>query len=129
MAMVFTLVSTLKDTAESLISERRGAEQAVKDKEAAKAEEEENKKFHGSAVTRQSFLEWQANFKEEMEKLERKKQEEKEAEDKRKRVSKEEKKLTGRELWEKGLAGKMDEDYDDDVESTVQDTAKMKLEQ
>jgi hypothetical protein len=36
--------------------------------------------------------------------------EEKEAEDKKKRVAKEEKKLTGKELWQQGLAGKGDEE-------------------
>ena len=123
MAMVFTLVSTLKENAESLIAERQQVEQAEKDKEAAKAEEEENKKFHGTAVTRKSFLEWRERFQNESEESERRRQEEKEAEDKRKRVPKEEKKLTGRELWEKGLAGKMEEDDEgDDIVEGMEDT-------
>ena len=125
MAMVFALLSTLKEKVESLISERQQVEQAAKDKEAAKAEEEENRKFHGSAVTRVSFFEWHAKFKKEMEYLENKKLEEKDAEDKKKRVVKEEKKLTGRELWERGLAGKVEED---EAEDASPDMAKMKLE-
>lgn len=128
MAMVFTLVSTLKDNVESLISERLGAEQVAKDQEAAKAEEEENKKFHGSAVTRKSFLEWQAKFKIEVEVLERKQQEEREAEDRKKRIPREEKKMTGRELWERGLAGKLEEE-DEDVDTATQDITKTKLEE
>ncbi|KAF2089129.1 RWD-domain-containing protein [Saccharata proteae CBS 121410] len=112
MAMVFTLVSTLKDSAELLISERQAAKQAILEVEAQKAEEEENKKFHGTAVTRESFLAWREKFKAEMEEAERKAQEEKEAEDKKKRGPKEEKKLTGRELWLQGLAGNGDEEED-----------------
>jgi hypothetical protein len=103
MAMVFTLVSTLKDEAELLISERQKATQAIKEVEAAKVEEEENRKFHGTPVTRE----------EEIVEEERRRKEEQEAEDKKKRIYKEEVKMTGRELWEKGLVGKIDEDEGD----------------
>lgn len=112
MAMVFTLVSTLKDSAELLIEERRKATQAIQEVEAAKVEEEENRKFHGTAVTRESFLGWRDGFKEEMVEEERRKVEEKELEDKKKRIVKEEKRLTGRELWERGLVGKIEEEDD-----------------
>ncbi|KAA6406543.1 MAG: RWD domain-containing [Lasallia pustulata] len=112
MAMVFTLVSTLKDGAELLISERQAAAQAIKDLAAAQAEEEENKKFHGTAVTRESFLEWRVRFRKEMEEEESKKREDKEAEDKKRKVKAEER-LTGKQLWEKGLVGKLDEDEDE----------------
>ena len=112
MAMVFTLVSTLKDGAELLISERQAAAQAIKDLAAAQAEEEENKKFHGTAVTRETFLEWRARFRKEMEEEENKKREDKEAEDKKRKVKAEER-LTGKQLWEKGLVRKLDEDEDE----------------
>ncbi|KAI9670547.1 MAG: hypothetical protein M1831_005767 [Alyxoria varia] len=125
MAMVFTLVSALKENAESLIAERLQVVQAEKDKEAAKAEEEEDRKFHGESVTRESFLAWRETFQNEMEELERRRQEDKEAEDKKKKVPKEEKKLTGRELWEKGLAGKMEED--DEGEDIVESMEITKL--
>lgn len=115
MAMVFTLVSTLKDGAELLISERQAATQAIKDVAAAQAEEEENRKFHGMAVTRESFLEWRARFRKEMEEEENKKREEKEAEDKKRKVKAEER-LTGKQLWEKGLVGKVDEDGDEGLD-------------
>ncbi|KAJ6004459.1 hypothetical protein N7499_000527 [Penicillium canescens] len=115
MAMVFTLVSALKENAETLITERANAVQAEKDKVAAKREEEENRKFHGTPVTVESFLEWSAKFKKEIEEEETRLREEKEADDKKKKTAvKEEKKLTGRQLWEKGLAGKGDYDEDDD---------------
>lgn len=113
MAMVFTLVSTLKDSAELLIAERQQAAQALRDVEAAKAEEEENKKFHGTAVTRESFLAWRERFRREMEEEERRAREEKEVEDKKKRGARDERRMTGRELWEKGLVGKVEEDEED----------------
>ncbi|KAH7397102.1 putative RWD domain protein [Pyrenochaeta sp. MPI-SDFR-AT-0127] len=126
MAMIFTLVTTLKDSAELLITERQNAKQALADIEAAKAEEEENKKFQGEAVTRETFLAWREKFRKEMEEDAKRREEEKEAEDKKKRISKEEKKLTGRELWEKGLVGKMDEDVDDDEGEEV-DIEKLRI--
>lgn len=114
MAMVFTLVTVLKDSAELLITERQNAKQALADIEAAKAEEEENKKFQGEAVTRESFLAWRERFRKEMAEEAKRREEEREAEDKKKRITKEEKKLTGKELWERGLVGKVDEDGDDE---------------
>ncbi|CAD6587987.1 MAG: hypothetical protein ASARMPREDX12_003070 [Alectoria sarmentosa] len=65
-AMVFTLISALKESAELLIGERLKEVQAERDKEAAKVEEAENAKFHGEAVTRESFLGWRAKFRDEM---------------------------------------------------------------
>ncbi|KAK0637672.1 RWD domain-containing protein [Lasiodiplodia hormozganensis] len=113
MAMVFTLVSTLKDSAELLISERQKAAEALREMEIREAEEKENAKFHGTAVTRETYLEWRDKFFKEMEEAERKAQEEKEEADKKKRGPKEEKRMTGRELWLKGLAGKGEEEYDE----------------
>lgn len=127
MAMIFAVVDSLKEGAELLISERQTAIQAQKEFEAAKAEEEENRKFQGTAVTRKSFLEWRDRFQQEMAELEQRKLEEKEAEEKKKRTGgKEEKRLTGRQLWERGLAGKGDFDEDDD-DTPVQKLEKIKL--
>lgn len=118
MAMIFTLVTVLKDSAELLISERQNAKQAIADMEAAKAEEEENRKFQGEAVTRESFLKWRDEFRAEMEERKKREEEEKELEDKKKRIQKEERKLTGKELWQQGLVGKGDdEDEGDDLQA------------
>lgn len=128
MAMVFTLVSALKESAEQLMAERVNAVHAQKEIEAAKAEEEENRKFQGTAVTRESFLAWHARFKQEIEDEERRQKEEKEADDKRSKTktpAKEEKKMTGRELWERGLAGKAD--FDEDEEDSMPPVEKMKI--
>lgn len=114
MAMIFTLVSTLKDHAESLIAGRQADVQAVKDKEAAKAEEAENAKFHGQAVTRETFLAWRERFRMEMEdREEERRREEKEGEG-RKKVGKLEDRMSGRELWEKGLVGKVEEEEEEE---------------
>jgi hypothetical protein len=125
MAMIFTLVTVLKDSAELLITERQNAKQALADIEAARLEEEENKKFQGEAVTRESFIAWRARFMKEQEDDEKRAIEEKELEDKKARIKKEEKKMTGRELWEKGLVGKVDEDDDEDEDAV--DIEKLKI--
>ena len=128
MAMVFTLASTLKDSAELLISERQAAAQGLKDIEAAKAEEEENRKFHGTAVTRETFLAWRDRFRNEMAEAEERRREDKEAEDKKRRVKAEER-LTGKQLFERGLVGKVEEDEEDDGGSElVQPVQELKVE-
>ena len=114
MAMIFTLVSNLKDSAETLITERQNAAQAERELARKKAEEEENAKFHGTPVTRETFLTWREKFMAEMEEAERERQEEAVAEDKRKKGVKEEVRLTGKQLWERGLAGKGEEEVEDE---------------
>jgi hypothetical protein len=114
MAMIFTLVMALKESAERLVSERA---QAARDEHAAviaKAEEEENRKFEGTKVTRETFLAWRDKFRKEMEEAERQKAEETAADEKKKKggASKEDVKLTGRQLWERGLVGKVEEEED-----------------
>lgn len=126
MAMIFTLVTVIKDSAELLITERQNAKQALVEIAAAKAEEEENKKFQGEAVTRESFLAWREKFRKEMEDEKRRKEEERELEEKKKRIVKEEKKLTGKELWQQGLVGKTEDDDYDDVDEV--DVGKLKIE-
>lgn len=92
-----------------------------------KAEEEENKKFFGTKVTKERFIEWLAKFKVEMAEKEKQRKEEEEAEEKKKgggaaksaaaAARNEEKKMTGKELWERGLAGKeVDVEGEDIVE-------------
>lgn len=118
MAMIFTLITTLKETAEQLIIERQAALQTAKDQEAAKADEEENRKFHGTVVTKERFLEWREKFMAELAEKERKEKEERELDEKKKRGGKpEEKKMSGRQLWERGLVGKVDEEEEGDEDA------------
>ncbi|KAK5134460.1 hypothetical protein LTR08_006507 [Meristemomyces frigidus] len=126
MAMVFALVSALKDAAEQLVVERQAAVQALKDVEAAKAEEEENRKFEGERVTRETFTAWRETFRQEMADEAARKAAEQEAEDKKRRGAKEEKKLSGRQLWEQGLAGNTLEE-DEDGEDVVGAVQKLKV--
>ena len=128
MAMIFTLVSALKDSAETLISERISQAQNTREIEAKKVEEEENRKFHGTPVTGETFLEWRAKFWEEMAERERREKEEREAEERKKRGGKpEEKRLTGKEIWERGLAGNELED-EEVVDGVVEGVKKMRIE-
>jgi len=126
MAMVFTLVSTLKDAAETLIADRRKAVEAEREEKLKKAEEEENAKFHGTPVNRDTFLAWRENFIAEMQEKERRKQEEAHAEDKKKKAAKEDVRLTGRQLWERGLVGKV-EDEEDETDG-IEGIDKLKIE-
>lgn len=129
MAMVFSLVSTLKDAAELLISERQQAVQALKDVEAQKAEEEENRKFEGEKVTRESFLAWRERFMQEMAAEKARKMAELEAEEKKKRGGKvDEKKLTGKQLWQQGLVGKVVEEEDEEGEDAIEGVRELKIE-
>ncbi|KAJ5168270.1 uncharacterized protein N7482_003864 [Penicillium canariense] len=125
MAMVFSLVSALKEAAELLMAERVQAVENEKARVAQKAEDEENSKFRGTAVNRETFEAWLSAFKKEAEEEEQRQREEKEAEDKKRKTTKEEKKLTGRELWERGLAGKAD--YDEDDEDAMPAVEKLKV--
>ena len=129
MAMVFALVSTLKDSAETLMADRARQEQEIKDVAQREKEEEENKKFHGEKVTRERFLEWREKFKKEMEEKEKQKKEDDEAEAMKGRrgvTAKElEKKLTGKQLWERGLVGKVDEE--DGIDGVVEGTEQLKV--
>lgn len=108
--MIFTLVSALKESVEQLILERQNAVQAVKEQEARKAEEVENAKFHGEAVTRESFLKWREKFRAETEEARAVEEREREVELGKKRAVKDEKRLTGKELWERGMVGKIEEE-------------------
>ncbi|KAH0287944.1 RWD repeat domain-containing protein [Aureobasidium namibiae CBS 147.97] len=128
MAMIFTLVTTLKDEAESLILQRQQAVQAEKDAAIAEAEAEENRKFEGTKVTIETYLDWSRRFKEEMAEAKKKAEEQREAEEKKKKGAKEEKKMTGRELWESGIATRAFVDEDDDGADALEAMKKLKVE-
>lgn len=119
MVMIFTIVDTLKEGAQLLISERQAADRAMEEFEASQAEEEENRKFQGTTVTKETFLEWREKFRQEIAEEERKQREERELEEKKKKTAppKEAKRLTGRQLWESGVADKGD--FDEDNETSL----------
>ncbi|KAK0759998.1 hypothetical protein N5P37_007076 [Trichoderma harzianum] len=125
MAMVFTLYSTLKEAAEQLVQDRKDAAAKVIEEEKLAAEREENKKFHGTPVTPETFLKWREGFLREMEEQRVREEEERLAELKKAKI-KEPVKLTGRQLWEKGLVGKGDEEEDE--EGLVDGVEQLKVE-
>ncbi|KAF6810166.1 rwd domain-containing protein [Colletotrichum sojae] len=126
MAMVFTLVTTLKEAAESLVEERKDAKAKEHEEALLAAEREENKKFQGTPVTPETFLKWRADFLKEMEELRQKEEEERLAELKKAKI-KEPVKLTGKQLWERGLAGKVDAE-DDEEGGLTEGLEKLKVE-
>ncbi|KAF5026485.1 hypothetical protein F66182_1407 [Fusarium sp. NRRL 66182] len=124
MAMVFTIVSTLKENAEQLVQDRKDAIAKAQEEVLLAAEAEENKKFHGTAVTPETFLKWREDFLKEMEEKRQQEEDERLAELKKAKV-KEPARLTGKQLWERGLAGKGDEEEDD---MPVEAVEKLKVE-
>ncbi|KOS20590.1 RWD domain-containing protein [Escovopsis weberi] len=112
-AMVFTLVSALKEAAEQLIQDREDAAQRVVEERAREAERRENAKFHGTPVTPETFLRWREGFLAEMEERRAREEEERLAELKKAKI-REPVKLTGKQLWQQGLVGKVDEGDDED---------------
>ncbi|KAI0411998.1 RWD domain-containing protein [Xylaria grammica] len=112
MAMVFTLVTTLTELAEQLMTERKEAVERERQEVLLAAEREENKKFHGTPVTPETFLKWRDDFMREMEEQRQREEEERLAELKKAKV-KEAPRLTGKQLWERGLVGKGDDEEDE----------------
>ena len=128
MAMIFTLVSALKDAAEQLIQERKDAVAREHEEQLLAAEREENKKFQGTPVTPETFLKWREGFLKEMKEKRQREEEERLLELKKAKV-KEPVKLSGRQLWERGLAGKgTDDDYGDDDEMPTDGVEKLSVE-
>ncbi|KAL1878674.1 Protein gir2 [Diaporthe australafricana] len=125
MAMVFTLVTTVKEEAEQVAVRAREAEAKVHEEAAQEAERKENEKFQGAAVTRESFLSWREGFLKEMEEQRQKEEDDRLAEMKKARI-KEPARMSGRQLWESGLAkGEDIEEGDDDA--TAEDLSKLKV--
>lgn len=125
MAMVFTLVSALKEAAEQLVVERRLAAEKAHEEELLAAEREENKKFHGTPVTRETFMKWREAFLKEMEEARIKEEEERAAELKKARI-KEPARLTGKQIWQQGLAT-AGQDEDDEDGAPSDDVQKLKV--
>ncbi|KAL2067174.1 hypothetical protein VTL71DRAFT_1598 [Oculimacula yallundae] len=128
MAMIFTIYSTLKDNAEQLVAERQAAARAVHEQRQLAAEQEENKKFHGTPVTPETFTSWRKDFRKEMEEQRIREEEADEAAEKKKNRGRDTVvQLTGKQLWERGLAGKIDEDDEDD-DTLPAEVEKLKVE-
>lgn len=101
MPSIFAIAAILKDEAELLFQRKVDAAQKAYDEDLLAKEKEEQKKFHGTKVTKDSFDNWRKEFRAEMkiDELIRTKFE-----------KMHNGKMTGREIFEKGLAGDMDDD-------------------
>lgn len=127
MAMVFTLVSAVKEAAEQLAVERREAEAKAHEERLLAEEREENKKFHGTMVTRETFIKWREGFIKEMEEKRIAEEEERLAELKKARI-KEPARLTGKQLWERGLVGKDQQGDEEDDGLPLEEVQKLAIE-
>ncbi|MBE3041945.1 hypothetical protein IMZ48_05065 [Candidatus Bathyarchaeota archaeon] len=125
MAMVFTLVSSLKEEAEDLVAGRVAGVEKVREDLMLEAEREENRKFNGTVVTPERFMRWREGFMKEMEEIKAREEEERLADMKKAKV-KEPVKMSGRQLWERGLVGKGEPE--DDEEGVVEGVQNMKVE-
>lgn len=119
MAMVFQVVTELKEAAEDILRERFKVKEAERQRLIAIEEEKEMAKFRGTKVTPESFKEWMAKFRKEMEEAKKERERLKEEEEKgtRKAVAikgPNEKRLTGKQLFQRGLANVVEDDADGD---------------
>lgn len=129
MAMIFTIVSTIQEAALQLVADRQAAVRNEHEQRLLAAEAEENKKFHGTKVTRETFLAWRAEFQKEMEEQRKEEDEAEEAAEKKRNRGKEfVQPLTGKQLFERGLAGKLDEAEDGDDGMLAAGTERLKVE-
>lgn len=92
MAMVFTMVSIMKEELDNIVLDVKRHEEEILNEERRKAEEAEQAKFTGTKVTVESFMDWKRKFDAEMMKKDAVLRAQKEKELKGK--------LTGRQLFE-----------------------------
>ncbi|OBA20269.1 RWD-domain-containing protein, partial [Metschnikowia bicuspidata var. bicuspidata NRRL YB-4993] len=98
---IFAVAAILKDEAELLFQRKVDQAQKEYDDELLAREAVEQKKFNGTKVTQESFTQWRNEFRAEMKV---------EARDKERFDRMHNGKMTGREIFEKGLAGEFDDE-------------------
>lgn len=111
MASVFTLASMVKEEAEAAVQEKLEAAEKEREKEILRQEAEEQKKFIGTPVNAETFSAWRLKFRNEFNL------------DEKDHVhtiydAKGQAKLTGRQMFERGLS-KFDDDEDDALEAGI----------
>jgi hypothetical protein len=114
--MIYTLASIVKEAADELldkrVKEKKNKIHAVKEAEF----EKEMEKFRGELVTKERYEVWRKKLEQEREEVRRKEREREEEENKKRGAPVvKEKKLTGRQLFERGMA-KAGEDQEDEEE-------------
>lgn len=113
MQMCFGIISNIKESGEQWFQERLSELEKEHDKIILEREREEQKKFRGTKVTKESYLEWRSKFRQELGLNER---------DEQRRLDAHHGRLSGRQIFEQGLAG--DEDIAAEDESMLTDNMK-----
>lgn len=133
MVMIFAIAGTLEETAQRMVEASQSVILEAKAKRAQEEEQAENRKFQGTPVTRETFIEWSERFTREMEEKEQERirleEEAEEKNNKKKGSVKKEKKLTGKQLFERGLTARLgdDEDYDEDENDVSENVQKLEI--
>lgn len=112
MQMCFTLISSVKDLCETWFVDELRKLEKQHEQELQAREREEQKKFQGTKVTRESFLEWRSKFRKELGIDQR---------DEKRRLEAHHGKMTGRVIFERGLAGDIDDEQEYVDENAVAD--------
>jgi hypothetical protein len=106
--MIFALVTQLKDDAEALFTQNLNLKQTQYNKKREEQDMLEQKKFQGTPVTKESFGKWRSEFRKEMN-IEGKTAE-------RFKLM-HNGKLSGKEIFEQGLAGDEEDELSENVKS------------
>lgn len=109
MPMVFALITQLKDELETIFRNRLDHAKRRHEKQLLANEMEEQKKFHGTPVTKETWTKWKEQFKMEMKITER---------DEQYYRNMHGGKLTGKEIFERGLSGNED-DLDNELSDNI----------
>lgn len=100
MAMIYTLVSLLKEEATLLLKSKADKVSAAQAAESQRLEDAEQEKFRGTKVTPESFMAWHARFVAEQAQIKAAVEEALRKEQAGRRGNVSDKKLTGRQLFE-----------------------------
>lgn len=112
--MCFALISSIKELSEEWYTEKINQQKRNHEKELQNREKEEQKKFRGTKVTKESFLEWRLNFRKELSLDEKEEQ---------RRLMAHHGRMTGKQIFQNGLAGELDEE-DEELSSTTEKLSK-----
>ncbi|AMD18959.1 HBR058Cp [Eremothecium sinecaudum] len=99
--MCFGLISSAKENCETWFQNTLQALELAHEQKLREREMEEQKKFQGTKVTKESYLEWRKNFRRDFGLDER---------DARRRMEAHSGRLSGRQVFEQGLAGAEDDE-------------------
>lgn len=118
MQMCFALLATIKEDSENWFLEQLKELDKQHTLEIERREAQEQKKFNGTSVTKESYLEWRSKFRKEMGLDER---------DKLRRLEAHNGKLTGKQMFEQGVAGTTDDTDDGTIESMTKEMENVEI--